>query len=226
VPQRMEFVRIKYRILNLMAAALAGVLALSAPLGCDSLDSGGKIHRFVDLDATLPREQIPDLHLQVEFLPQVPPGQWTKTKNCLPACFAMLRAKQQNSRTVPDMIRHFDDWAMETEGKPVNGYNGSGYSISLLSRYARTLGLGSGMTRKGNLPILVDLLKEGKPVIVSVKRRMKDNVGNRHTMVVVGIDPQRIYVNDPGRSAGTNNSYNLDKFLSVWRTGGNHMFHF
>lgn len=218
----------KSRLLNLVFVILAGVFFVSSPLQKNSTTKfPNKAAALIDLDASLPAEEMLPLHLEIDFLPQVPPGKWSQTGNCLPACFAMLHAHAENIRPTPEMIMAFDDWAAENKGRPHNNYSGfkKGYSMQLLSEYAETLGSATAVISNGNLPILLELLREGKPVLVSVKRRMDATVKNRHAMVVVGIDAQNVYMHDPGRSAGGNYSYPLAKFIRVWRSGNNRMFH-
>jgi hypothetical protein len=213
--------------LKLAAVLLALLIQLPACFPDRApLDRGASRSAMLDLDARLPRERIPSLRLKVPFLPQVPPGDWARTRNCLPACFAMLRAYDLNQRPNPQMIRDFDDWAVRSQGLASNSYNGAGYRMSAIKRYADHLGLRGGRTRQGNLPLLIQRLRDGKPVIVSVKKHMDQREKERHAMLVTGIDPDHIYVNDPGRSQGKGNRHPLADFLAVWRGGGNLMFSF
>ncbi len=179
----------------------------------------------IDLDASLPRESIPTIKLEVKFKAQVPPREWKHTSNCLPASTAMLYSYYKGIAPTKKMIQEFDDWAELTNGKPINGYSGNkGYSGAEARDFLKPKGVEPLYNESGNLPILVSYLRQGKPVMVTVKRKMNPEIKTFHAMVVVGISPDYIYLHDPGRAQGNNNRYSLDLFLRIWRMGDNRMF--
>ena len=180
----------------------------------------------IDLDASLPRESIPTIKLDVRFKAQVPPGEWKHTGNCLPASMAMLYSYYKGITPTVMMIQEFDDWAELTNGKPINGYSGNtgGYSHNEMRDFLKLKGVEPLHNGNGNLPLLVDYLRLGKPIMVTVKRKMNPEIKTFHAMVVVGISPDYIYLHDPGRAQGNNNRYPLELFLGIWRMGKNRMF--
>ncbi|MCB5265286.1 MAG: C39 family peptidase [Candidatus Cloacimonetes bacterium] len=180
----------------------------------------------IDLDASLPRESIPTIKLDVKFKAQVPPGEWKHTSNCVPASTAMLYSHYKGIAPTKEMIQEFDDWAEMTKGKPINGYSGNkvGYSDTEAKEFLKLKGVEPLHNGNGNLPILVDYLRLGKPIMVTVKRKMNPEIKTFHAMVVVGISPDYIFLHDPGRAQGNNNRYPLELFLRIWRMGKNRMF--
>lgn len=202
------------------------VLIFLGFLGCELFikESPKEKKLSFDLDATIPSNEIPSIRLDIPFKPQVPPGDWKNTANCSPACFVMLDAYERKIKPSNDIIKEFNDWASKIHNIPINNYNGSGYKFTHLRDFAKEKGHLNSQLKKGNLPVLIDLLKSDIPVIVSVRRKMREDLKTRHAMVVVGIDSANVYVNDPGRRLGKNNAYPLKQFLKVWRSGDNHYF--
>ena len=73
----------------------------------------------------------------------------------------------------------------------------------------------------GNLERARTMLSEGKPFLAAVYSNMNPNGGAKHAMLVIGIDSTQVYVNDPGKVNGKNNSYSISQFLSAWSAQGN-----
>lgn len=158
--------------------------------------------------------------LDVPFLPQVPPGDWVNTRNCGPACAVMMRAYYFNIQPSPDHIIQADNWLNAHFGLPVNGYNGDWTNIFQVRAWLDSEGVPTKVGM-GNLEQARAMLSEGKPFLVAVYSNMNPNGGAKHAMLVVGIDSDNIYVNDPGKIAGANNFYPLSQFLSAWSAQGN-----
>ncbi|HOQ68152.1 MAG TPA: C39 family peptidase [Candidatus Atribacteria bacterium] len=158
--------------------------------------------------------------LDVPFLPQVPPGDWVNTRNCGPACAVMMRAYYFNIQPSPEHIIEADNWLNTRFGLPVNGYNGDWTSIFQIRAWLDSEGV-PAKVGMGNLERARAMLSEGKPFLVAVYSNMNPSGGVKHAMLVVGIDSNNIYVNDPGKVAGANNSYPLPQFLSAWGAQGN-----
>ena len=50
------------------------------------------------------------INLPVDFLPQVPPGTWSQTRNCGETAAAMIFAYYNNQTPTEQDIRDIDDW--------------------------------------------------------------------------------------------------------------------
>lgn len=157
--------------------------------------------------------------LDVPFLPQVPPGDWSNTRNCGVASAVMIAAYVHSTTPTPEDIREANEWLHNRFGLPINGYNGEYTNVFQIRAYLENRGVPSRIGM-GNLAILRKLLEEGKPVLVAVFANM--NVTQpRHAMVAVGVDDVSIYVHDPGKPNGAYNNYPLPQFLSAWERQGN-----
>jgi hypothetical protein len=178
-----------------------------------------------DLYIKVNPEKIPYVKLNVPYMSQVPPGDWRNTKNCVPASFVMCYAYQKHLKPIPQMIKDFDDWALKVKGIRHNNYNGfnTGYSLLRIEEYTQHLGLKSRSVC-GNLPQIIELLKAGKPVLVSVKDKLKVHYKD-HAMLVVGITPKNIILHDPYSLKGAYNQYPIKQFLAAWKTKTNSMLY-
>jgi predicted double-glycine peptidase len=174
------------------------------------------------------QEKISAIKLNVPFRAQANEKTWKGSTNCVPACYAMIYAYTQNTAATEQMIKDIDDWALQKEGLNHNNYRGykHGYSFPLIIRYAKSKDHGILYYSTGNKRTLINLLQKKVPVIVSVKRKLNNTLSSRHAMVVVGINSKQIIVHDPGKTYGSFNTYPLEQFLAVWKTGKNKMLHF
>ena len=172
-----------------------------------------------------------EIHLPVPFIPQVPPGNWTETANCGPVCFLMVDSYHNNSIPTVEDIRMIDDWLLNEFSLPINDYNGSTTTLAQLERLAEEYGeyeqSNVNIHRNWTIDDISNELTEGYPVIVAVRLNMSNVISgsNGHFMVVIGIDENYIYVNDPGRSLesgrGSNMDYDHETFLQSWQTQNN-----
>lgn len=173
----------------------------------------------VSLDKFVERSDTKIL-LDVPFLPQVPPGTWSGTRNCGNACAVMMRAYYYGIEPIPEHIIQVDDWLNARYGLSVNNYNGDWTNCFQIRTWLES----EGVTTKvgmGNLERARTMLSEGNPFLAAVYSNMNPNGGAKHAMLVVGIDSTKVYVNDPGKVNGANNSYPISQFLSAWSTQGN-----
>lgn len=158
--------------------------------------------------------------LDVPFLPQVPPGDWSNTRNCGVASAAMIKAYYFGTTPAPEDIIEADHWLHERFGIALNGGNGDYTNVFQIRAWLESEGVPTRVGM-GNLEVLRELLREGKPVLVAVYSNMNPAGGNKHAMVVVGIDGSSIYVNDPGKMNGKNNVYSISQFLAAWSAQNN-----
>jgi hypothetical protein len=158
--------------------------------------------------------------LDVPFLPQVPPGNWSSTRNCGHTCAVMMRAYYYGIEPLPDHIIQADDWLNARFGLPINNYNGDWTNSFQIRAWLESEGVPTKVGM-GNLERARTMLSEGKPFLAAVYSNMNPNGGAKHAMLVIGIDSANVYVNDPGKVNGANNSYTINQFLSAWSAQGN-----
>ncbi|MEI6156956.1 MAG: papain-like cysteine protease family protein [Atribacterota bacterium] len=158
--------------------------------------------------------------LDVPFLPQVAPGNWSNTRNCGQTSAVMIRAYYQGTEPTSSDIIAADQWLAANYGISLNGGNSDWTNCFQIRGWleSENVPVKVGM---GNLDRLRSFLREGKPVLVAVYSGMNPNGGAKHAMVAVGIDATSVYVNDPGKVNGANNTYSIAQFVSAWQAQGN-----
>jgi hypothetical protein len=157
--------------------------------------------------------------LDVPFLPQVPPGDWSNTRNCGVASAVMIKAYYHGTTPTPQDIIAADEWLHARFGLPINGYNGDFTNVFYIRSFLESQGVPTRIGM-GNIELLRSLLREGKPVLVAVFSSMSLS-GAKHAMLVVGIREDAVVVHDPGKVNGANNTYPLSQFLSCWQAQNN-----
>jgi len=201
-------------LIILISGCSSSINTPKTSFGISSLPTSGEIQdKFVEFSNDR-------ILLDVPFLPQVPPGDWVNTRNCGPTCAVMMRAYYFNISPSPDHIVQADDWLNARFGIPVNGYNSDWTNIFQIRAWLDSEGVPTKVGM-GNLEQARAMLSEGKPFLVAIYSNMNSSGGAKHAMLVVGIDSNNIYVNDPGKVTGANNSYPLSQFLSAWSAQGN-----
>lgn len=199
---------------------LLSVLALAALLaGCSTGSFQGASVPSSALSGKFAERSAERILLEVPFLPQVPPGDWSNTRNCGVASAVMMVAYVRGTTPTPEDIREAVDWLHASFGLPINGYNGNYTNVFLIRAYLESRGVPSRIGM-GNLEVLRKLLEEGKPVLVAVFANMNPSSA-KHAMLVVGIDGASIYVHDPGKPDGAYNSYPIGQFLTAWEQQAN-----
>lgn len=157
--------------------------------------------------------------LDIPFLPQVPPGDWANTRNCGVASAVMMAAYYYGTTPLPEDIKEANEWLHARFGLPVNNYNGDYTNVFHIRAYLENQGIPTRIGM-GNLEILREFLETGKPVLVAVFSNMNPR-GAKHAMLLVGLDDFSVYVHDPGKTNGANNSYSIEQFLAAWHAQGN-----
>jgi hypothetical protein len=160
--------------------------------------------------------------LDVPFLPQVPPGNWSDTRNCGQSSYLMVQSFYKNNPVSESDIKSVDDWLKSEFNDDIRNYSGNYTNISKLIKIARQFGGFedfSILSGTQNIDLLKNHISEGNPVIVAVYTNMflKGNMDVPHFMVLTGVDDEFVYVNDPGKSKGKNNQYNIADFLNAWK---------
>jgi predicted double-glycine peptidase len=173
-----------------------------------------------------------DVHLDVPFKSQVPPPSsdkwsvdkkgnkvWPATKNCGQTCVLMISSYYKQTAPTEQDIKTIDDWLFQTFNDPVNDYLGSITSTDKLVKLATDFAGFTDVAKHSDwtLDNLKDELNQGFPVVVAVWTDM--SVGGKHEqhfMVLVGMDDDFVYVNDPGKTKGKNNKYSIARFKTAW----------
>lgn len=167
-------------------------------------------------------------YLSVPFLKQVPPGDWTNTKNCGQTCAVMLGGYFNKTAVNSTQITAQNTWlAKYTGNSKYNDPNGWYTSGSNLSAYQALL----AQVHRLNSPIkygktIDDILNygcQGYPVIVGVQisgGKLVSKGGLAHWALLVGFDGCNVILNDPGTSYGNGIRYSTSTFTASWATQG------
>lgn len=142
--------------------------------------------------------------------------------NCGPTSVLMVASKWNGTTPNSNSISQEDAWLQNTFGSSwgyvANGGKGSGTEppelASLASNY---FDLADATPFSGwTLAQLKQELAQGYPVIVRVRPQMMANYPDAHYMVLLGMDDQLVYVNDPGIRPGALAQYPLQDFINSW----------
>ena len=149
--------------------------------------------------------------LPVKFLPQVPPGEWSTSANCGPTSVLMVASYYAGANPMEQEIEQIDQWMGVQFGYRLTGENSSepsGNDMATLAKeynWDALFGIAGlqlpDAQRYANWHMwqLQQELANGYPVIVGVYTSMNPNLGYKHFMVLVGMDDNFVYVNDPGK---------------------------
>lgn len=200
-----------YSLFVIIGFAVAVFAGCSSQVGVSPSDSNVTIpvfSRFLENSGD-------QILLDVPFLPQVPPGDWSNTRNCGVASAVMIRAYYFGSTLTPQDIMVADEWLNRRFGLPINNYNGDFTNVFYLRSFLEAHGVLT-QVGMGNLEVLRSLLLQGKPVLVAVFSNMSLS-GAKHAMVVVGMKGDLILLHDPGKTNGAYNAYSATQFLRCWQ---------
>lgn len=161
--------------------------------------------------------------LSVPFISQVPPGDWSHTKNCGQTCCVMVEAYYKGISPTIDRIKSVDDWLFNSSYKsPINDYNGSSTDVYKIQSILKNMmgfqnaAIYSNQTTQD----IKNFIDAGNPVIVHVSRVYQGSILS-HFALVKGYDDAYIYLNDPGRnkSVGPTAKYTYSDFNNIWQSG-------
>lgn len=174
----------------------------------------------------------------VPWMPQVPPGQWANTMTCVVTSYYMVRSHLLGMSASQQDYAALVSWAAANDplGRDWRSGNGpaSGLRFDAITSWINDYDGDQvvGDVRGITVEELIEELRAGRPVVVFGKTQTGNNApsetfssyGTNHAMVVVGVEPGYVYINDPGRSAPDNAQYRKftwESFYSFWgSTGG------
>jgi hypothetical protein len=142
--------------------------------------------------------------------------------NCGPTSVLMVASKYSGTTPIADQISQIDDWLAitfgSTWGYSANNGKGSGTEAPELVSLARNyFGLTDSAGFSGwTIDQLKQELARGYPVIVRVRPQMVASYPDAHYMVLLGMDSESVYVNDPGIRRGGQAKYKLQDFINAW----------
>ncbi|MFQ6042993.1 MAG: C39 family peptidase [Candidatus Poribacteria bacterium] len=162
--------------------------------------------------------------LDVPFIPQVSPGNWSNTKNCGQASVLNVVGYLRRQCMASFNITYENDWLAKTYNEPrykdPNGwYTNTTKLVNLAQNY---WGYWNSVAGNGTLDIVYAELKANRPVVVAVRLNMSTNPQTLgHFMALVGMDNSTVWMNDVGRSQGKDRAFPLSQFQKSWATQGN-----
>lgn len=166
----------------------------------------------------------PKVKLDVPFIPQVPPGDWSNTKNCGQASVLNVVGYLRRQCMASFNITYENDWLAKTYNdsryKDQNGYyTDTAKLVNLAQNY---WGYRNSVSGNGTLDKVYAELKCNRPVVVAVRLNMSSDLGTLgHFMVLVGMDNSTVWMNDVGKSQGKDRAFPLSQFQASWATQGN-----
>lgn len=165
----------------------------------------------------------PIVRLNVNFLSQVPPGDWTYTQNDGQAAMVMAASYFKGLYPAASMITQENAWLAAYYGYQYYDSNGIHLSSSQLVMLARDYWrLSSYATSNTSLDSIYYELQNGRPMIVLVQRRMSDSrFAEPQYMLVTGIDAANVWVNNPRKRYGKDECYAMHVFQNSWATQHN-----
>jgi uncharacterized protein YvpB len=161
--------------------------------------------------------------LPVLFKAQVPPGDWSNSKNCGQASSSMVLSYYYETVPAEQSIKDIDTWLNGKYGDPINNWNGWHTDTTKLETLAREYGdlpnsyKSSGWT--------IDRVKQeidaGHPVIVEVDGiYLPPRTYRVHYLVAKGYTSTNIITNDPGTNYGDGATYSNANFAAAMNAQG------
>ncbi|NIV16488.1 MAG: hypothetical protein GWN62_36130, partial [Aliifodinibius sp.] len=134
-----------------------------------------------------------EIVLDVPFKSQVPPGDWTHTRNCGPTAALMMASYYLSFTPTTDDIKAMDDWLYEMEiispQYGVDIYNGNYTSLSdlqyLLSDYFNLGSIKKVYATELKQEYVKEQIRRGNPVMIVARLNMQAS-GVGHFMLVIG----------------------------------------
>jgi hypothetical protein len=166
----------------------------------------------------------PKVKLDVFFIPQVPPGDWSNTKNCGQASVLNTVGYLKRACMASSNITDENNWLAKTYSDPrYNDPNGWYTDTTKLANLAKNYwGYRNSAAGNGTLDTVYAELKANRPVVVAVRLNMStDQKTLGHFMALVGMDNSTAWFNDVGKSQGKDRAFPLSQFQASWATQGN-----
>lgn len=167
--------------------------------------------------------------LGIPFEPQVPPGDWTYTKNCGQTCAAMINQYFHGISATPTTT-YLENWYLghafnDSRYYDPNGwYTGFGSRNELGTLLVGYCGLRYSMLTGWGLNDIINVAYNNQPVICGVMisgGRLVASGGKAHWVVLLGSDSYgNVILNDPGTNYGNHIKYSASAFYGSWSTQG------
>jgi len=169
----------------------------------------------------------------VGWIPQAPPGTWSKTMTCVATSYFMISRFLMGQTPTSDAYKTFVDWLSKNDPQRRNWRSGNGPSAGLrfdaLDKWISSYDKGKilATTRHISVSELMSELEAGRPVVFFGLTQPNNNApsthyrskGAKHAAVVVGVEPGFVYIHDPGRGQASNAKYRKftwSSFDKVW----------
>jgi len=167
---------------------------------------------------------ISEIRLSIPFL-----SQGKDTNNCGQTSVVMAVANLVGIQPTLEMVAKSNRWLAEKYNDPEyltlesNRTDPERLEALIREYWAQKYkGLSALAIKGASIEMLYKELRSGRPVIISVRSNMNtDKNDNGHFMFLTGISDYLVWVNDPAKIAGQNNSYILEKFVQSWTTKDN-----
>jgi len=148
--------------------------------------------------------------LDVQFIPQCPPGQWIHSMNCGPTSLAILASYFKKFTPTPKETLKINNYLKINE----NGSNGTS-DTDLINAALNIYNL-KLESQKADIDIIKNEINHNKPVIVALTSGYLSNrtynYAGAHFIVIIGYDDNSIIANDPGTNYGQKVKYKLSEF--------------
>jgi len=186
---------------------------LGWPRGPDKSNENTYVNPIIEYYEDYKDKYAQKIVLNVPFKAQVPPGIWSKTKNCGQASTLMVLCYYKGTTPTEQGIKDIDDWLYKKYGDPIDNYNGYYTTTTKLEALAREYaGFPSSYKASGwGLNRLKQEINDGHPVVVAVTASYLSNrdysYSGGHFVVAKGYTDTHIVCNDPGTSKGSDKYY-------------------
>lgn len=157
--------------------------------------------------------------LDVKFIPQCPPGQWTHSMNCGPTSLVMIASYFKKFSPTSEETLKINNYLKIDE----NGSNGTS-DTDLIDAALNVYNL-KIESLKANIDAIKKEIDYGKPVIVALTSGYLSNrtynYAGAHFIVIIGYNDNFIIANDPGTTYGQKVKYKLDEFEQAFSDQNN-----
>ena len=165
--------------------------------------------------------------LNVPFMTQVPPGSWSRTKNCGQACGVMLGGYYNRGAVAAWVITAENRWLYNYTGDsryldPNGWYTGGSRLNAFRSMLWAFHRINTAVYHGNRADDVINEVANGRPTLVGVRirgGRLVGSGGTPHWALAVGWDGN-IILHDPGSTSGRYIRYSVSAFEDSWEEEG------